>query len=286
MTDCIVNGRLVAADEASIPIQDRGFRYGDGVFETVAVHLGVPYRYDWHVERLQRGLRAIKISFDVSEIKDYCRQLIHQNKLNHGLLRIQVTRGIGSRGYLPDPTHPQARANFVIETAPMPIMPDKAVNLWQSSYAKVSDTSLPVQYKLCQGLNSTLARIEAQEKNCFDALLLNDKGHLCETSSGNLFWLQEGRLYTPSLECGVLEGVARHAVMQLSPYPVVEVKTGIAALKEAEAVFITNVLWKSIAVEALLPQRMRWHSDEAAQNIRQMLNDDRESYCTKHQSQW
>jgi len=286
MTDCIINGHLVATEEATISIQDRGFRYGDGVFETIAVQSGVPYHFDWHLSRLERGLHAIKIAFDTSILKEHCRQLLHQNKVGNGLLRIQVTRGIGSRGYLPDPAHPHAGPSFVIETNPVPIMPDKAVTLWHSSYCKIAENALPVQYKLCQGLNSTLARIEAQEQHCFDALLLNHKEQLCETSSGNLFWLKDGTLHTPSLACGALEGIARRAVIQLSPYPVVETVAGIEALKGADAVFITNIVWKALAVEGLQPHKMRWQSDETARNIRQLLTDERESYCKQQGPEW
>lgn len=286
MSDCIINGRLAAASDASISIQDRGFRYGDGVFETIAIHDGVPYQFDWHISRLSRGLESVKIPFDTSILRDYCRQLLRQNKLSSGMLRIQVTRGIGSKGYLPDPTHPQAGSSFVIETSPLPIMPDKPVTLWKSNYTKVSPASLPVQFKICQGLNSTLARIEADEHGCFDALLFNDRGHICETSSGNIFWLLGGRLFTPSLACGVLEGVARAAVLRLSPYPVTEIEADIEALGNAEAVFITNAVWKALGVAELQPVSLSWSNDDIAKSIRQLLNDDREKFCAAHKSEW
>ena len=192
MTYSIVNGRLVDAAEAVISIEDRGFRYGDGVFETIAVHGGVPYQFEWHMARLASGLQAVKISFPTESLRDHCRQLLKKNALADGILRIQVTRGAGSRGYLPE----TADATFAMETMALPPLPPKPVSLWQSTYRKISEHALPVRYKLCQGLNSTLARMEAAEHHCFDALLLNERGHPCETSSANLFWFKNATLYT------------------------------------------------------------------------------------------
>ena len=160
MTYFIVNGQLVAAEQATVSAQDRGFRFGDGLFETIAIYSGVPYQFDWHMQRLAEGLQAIKIAFDIKCLKDFSRQLIRKNKVDNGILRIQITRGIGSKGYLPDPSHSRAGAALVIETSPLPTITDKPIGLWQSTYTKISPRALPVKYKLCQGLNSTLARLE------------------------------------------------------------------------------------------------------------------------------
>ena len=269
-----------------VSVQDRGFRYGDGVFETLAVQSGVPYQFDWHLRRLVDGLRAIKIECQINAIYEDCKRLLKKNHLQNGLLRIQVTRGIGSIGYLPDRSHPQAGPTVVIETAPLPEAPTEAVSLWHSHYAKISLQSLPVQYKLAQGLNSTLARLEAHENHCFEALLLNVQGQLCETSSGNLFWVKDHKLYTPALSCGLLEGATRAAILRLSPYRVEEVEAGIEALAEAEAVFITNVIWHAIAVSRLLPEGYHWNSDTVAQEFRARLAEDCTHYCQAHRGEW
>jgi len=286
MTYCIINNHLVPTENALISVEDRGFRYGDGVFETIAVHKGVPYQFDWHMARLIGGLGAIKIAFDVSSIKDLCRQLVAKNGVKSGILRIQVTRGIGSRGYLPDPAHPKADASFVIETSPMPAISREPVALWQSHYQKISARALPVQYKLCQGLNSTLARLEAAENHCADALLINEHEQLCETSSGNIFWLKNEKLYTPSLDCGVLAGSTRAALLRLSPCPVVETDAGIDALAGAEAVFITNVVWGALAVGALFPQNIKWNSAGIAGKFHGLILADRDTYSDEQSGEW
>jgi len=283
MDYCIVNGRIVTAAEALISVQDRGFRYGDGAFETIAVQGGVPCHFEWHMARLATGLSAIKIAFDVENLRSHCRQLLKQNKGDDGILRIQVTRGIGSRGYWPNEGIAPA---FVIETADMPIIPQTPGALIISEYAKISPRALPVRYKLCQGTNSTLAWLEAAENNCFDALLLNEQGQICETSSGNIFWFADEVLYTPALSCGVLDGATRAAVLRLSPYPVREVEAEIEAITQAEAVFITNSVWKALAIGRLRPVEKFWDSAAIAAEFRELLEKDRDDYCRENGVHW
>jgi branched-subunit amino acid aminotransferase/4-amino-4-deoxychorismate lyase len=286
MADVIVNGRSIAQELAAVSILDRGFRFGDGVFETIAVHDGVPYQFEWHIERMAQGLAAIKIAFDTSILKNHTRTLLAANQLTDGIVRIQVTRGIGSKGYLPDSTAPNAGPCYVLETRAMPAIGNEPVALWQSTYTKPSPKSLPVQFKLCQGLNSTLARMEAKENECADALLSNEQKHLCETSSGNLFWLKDKILYTPSLACGVLDGSMRSVIMRLSPWKVQEVEATAGQMTRADAVMISNVVWKVLPVGALKPQGIHWPSEAAAGQLLELINADIAQYTQKHLAGW
>ncbi len=286
MAHIILNDRLVQAENASISIHDRGFRFGDGVFETIAVHGGVPYRFEWHMERLKSGLEAIRIQFDWRNLHDQCRTLLVADGMEEGLLRIQVTRGIGSRGYMPDSTHPEAGASCVIETATMPVISKEPVALWLSSLRKISPDALPVRYKLCQGLNSTLARLEAADHHCADALLLNMHEHICETSSGNLFWRKEGQFFTPQLSCGVLEGSTRAAIMALFPGEVTEVVAGVDALAGADTVFVTNVVYKALPVGRLMPTGLGWDSVRGTSEMEARLRQDIADYTRAHKGEW
>lgn len=254
-------------------MHDRGFRYGDGVFETVAVHGGAPFRLGWHLKRLARGLDAVRIAFSVHGLEKECAALIAANKTKDGLLRIQVTRGAGGRGTLPDK---KTKPTCVIETLPLPEIPKKPVTLWLSSYRRIAPSALPVRYKLCQGLNATLARLEADDHGCFEALMLNARGEICETSSANIFWLKGGTLYTPSLSCGALEGSMRALVMKLSPYKVKQVRAGLKTLAAADAVFLTNAAWGAVAVAGLKPQNRRWNSAGTVKTLNALIKRNRE----------
>jgi branched-subunit amino acid aminotransferase/4-amino-4-deoxychorismate lyase len=278
----LLNNRLVPENEACVPVSDRGFKYGDGVFETLAVHGSVPYRFEWHMARLKKGLQVVRIQCDVGPLREQCRQLLKKNALKDGVLRIQVTRGTGGKGYLPA----QTQATTVIQTAPMPDIPAAPVSLWLSSYRKIPPQALPVQYKLTQGMNSTLARMEADDNGCFEALILNQDGHIAETSAGNIFWLKDKILYTPALACGVLEGSTRATIMELATCKVREAEMGIEVLASASAVFITNTLWKALPVRELVPDGQRWQSEEASRVFRDLLIQDVERYRRTHGAAW
>ena len=117
MSFVYLNHTLLAADQAVVSVQDRGFKYGDGVYETIGVHGDVPYQFELHIERLASALKAIRIDFDTTGLKDQCRQLLHKNQCENGILRIQITRGSGSRGFLP---FQSSAPTVFIETLPMP----------------------------------------------------------------------------------------------------------------------------------------------------------------------
>ncbi len=271
MTYAIFNHKLIKSEEICISPQDRGFRYGDGVFDALIVSNGRIYQFNWHIERLASGLQAIKINFDVAELKPLCEHLLQTNNVKEGLLRIQITRGISGRGYLPNE---KATPTLLIETMAMPVIDKSPISLWQSKYSKISSKALPMKFKLCQGLNSTLARMEAAENNCFDALMLNENNEICETSSANIFWLKNGELYTPSLACGVLEGSIRAAIIRLWQGKLHEVTENIETLKTAQAVFITNVAWKVIAVSELKFLNVQWKSDAIVAKMLDLLGND------------
>lgn len=284
MTIIMLNGQPVTPEQAMVSVQDRGFRYGDGVFETIAIHKGVPYQFAWHMKRMERGLAAARINCDPGIFAKQCRQIISANKPEDGVLRIQVTRGVGSRGYLPDPNKPQVTS--VIETMPLPAIPTQPVTLWLSGYERISERALPAGSKFCQGLNSTLARMDAQDNDCFDALQLNHSQQISETSSANIFWLKDGTLFTPSLECGAFDGSTRAALIRLSPYPVVEVAAGIDELSHAQGVFISNSVWKALAVKALQPGGMRWDSQNLAAEFNTLLLADRDAHSQSQAKDW
>jgi len=270
MNYVIFNGKLTEECDVYISPNDRGFRYGDGVFETVLIHGGRPYNWDFHWKRLSEGLAAVRMNLDISVLPSLCSELLLANNFNAGLLRIQITRGVGGRGYLPERTIPPT---LLIETMVLPAPPN-AITLWLSNYAKISPKALPVNYKICQGMNSTLARIEAAENNCFDGLMLNEAGQICETSSANIFWLKDGVLYTPTLSCGVLDGSIRNVIIRLSPYPIQEIAAGVEELRNAESVFITNTAHKIVSIRELKPLGISFNSNDLAKQMLHLLDTD------------
>src|SRR5208282_1877466 len=98
-----LNGQFVPAAQAVVPINDRGFMYGDGLFETMRVRGGRPFRMAQHLERMTRGADFLKIKcpFTPGELHDFAGRLIEQNRMPEAILRLTLTRGPGERGYAP-----------------------------------------------------------------------------------------------------------------------------------------------------------------------------------------
>jgi branched-chain amino acid aminotransferase len=266
-----LKGSFVPKAKALVSVAERGFRFGDGVFETIRVHNGISYQLKLHLARLKESLILTKINFDLSDLPQITSELITRNQLKDGFLRISISRGIGSRGYLPDV---KDAPTIVIETIDqIPAILAK-VDLWVSSYNKIPGQCLPSSAKTMQGLNQTLARMEADENNCFESLLLSASGHICEGSSSNIFWFSENTLYTPSLTNGILPGTIRDAVIRLSPYKIVESDFILDDLRNAEEVFLTNSAWLVVGVKSLSPAGFKWENEHATARIKNLILQD------------
>ena len=274
-----VQDRFVDDADAMVSVRERGFRFGDGVFETIAVYGGVPYQWDVHMTRLQQGCEVLALRVPSSEFRHLCAELIETNSITDGFLRLSVSRGVGGQGYLPDAG---AGPTVVVETIVRSDVPSEPIRLWLSQWKRPSSEVLPVGVKLMQGLNSTLARQEAIANGCFEALQLNGDGEICEGSSSNVFWLKNGCLYTPKVACGLVAGTTRAAVIRLSSWGVEEGRFLLDDIRDAEAVFVTNVNWQVLAVECLEPQGWAWESSEVAEQVRVLLGRDINVYVKQY----
>lgn len=276
MEHVYLNGQYVTRDQALVPVEDRGLRFGDGVFETIYVRDGVMYLWDRHLRRLLEGLDALQIRFENSNLKEAALGLLLRNKIEECLLRITVTRGIGSRGYLPYPDLMGHDPTVIIETiaySPPPLeeLDRLELTLTISSYEKTSPKSLPTRYKLMQGMNSILARIEAERQGAFDALMLSREGMVSETSAANIFWCIGKTLFTPSLDSGCLAGTMRERIMELSEYRVSQDKFKLRHLLKADAVFLCNSAFLVLPVARLAGYSTTWIASHKLAKIYRML---------------
>lgn len=229
-----LNGQFVPEDRAVVSVFDRGFLYGDGLFETMRVANGQPFRWAQHLARLQQGAEFLKIKlpFAPAELRRFADRLIAQNRLPNSLLRLTVSRGVGARGYSPKNAD---QPTCVMTLHPLPETPG-----WSSSFSLSGDTlkrglqpaepprwklitstlRLPAgdplaQFKTANKLWQVLARAEADAAGADEALLLNTAGHVAEATSANVFWVEGHAVCTPPLAAGILPGVTRAAVMEL-----------------------------------------------------------------------
>lgn len=253
-----LNGEFVPADKARVPVTDRGFRFGDGVFETIRLEQGRPYQWQLHLARLQAGLAALRITAPAIDWRRVADELIQRNAATQGFLRLTVTRGSGSKGYVPDAG---IVPFWVMEYLPPALETTSPCKLWVSSIQRSPLSVLPTNSKLNHGIGSTLALLDARDNGGDEALMLSSSGKLCEAASANLFWVKDGTLYTPALSTGCLDGTTRAAVLRLAPLPTQEVVAEIDALATADAVFLTNTRAGIWPVSTLIPEG--WEYDAA-----------------------
>jgi branched-subunit amino acid aminotransferase/4-amino-4-deoxychorismate lyase len=218
-----LNNNLIGRNEAKISIHDRGFKFGDGLFTTIALIKGVPLFWDLHLNRIKLGLAALKIDAKINDLHDKIKLLVEKNLNYDGIVRIIITRGEGSRGYTPTN---QSEANILIEMENNPpaiinIIEDdrflnKPINLHVSEWRKIPPECLPTEFKIMQGINPTLARIDAIGGKYDDALMLSYDGFVSEVAASNIFWFDKTELCTPPLKTGCLNGVMRQKIMQIT----------------------------------------------------------------------
>lgn len=280
-----VNGDIVPAANAMLPVADRGLRFGDGVFETLQIHNGVPYQWEAHSERLTAGLAAIRIPPLNVDLQHHVRLLLQRNQAQSGSLRISVTRGVGSHGYLPYPATPSP--NWVIEYLPARPLPDAAFTLYVSNHQRIGLVSLPMGMKLAQGLGSTLALMEAADYGCDEALQLSTAGVICAAASANIFWVKGRSVFTPALSTGCLAGTTRARLMTLSPHPVHESLEDLSTLESAEAVFLTNSRLGVWPVSRIEPVGIAYNTAHPiTQELSQLIQRDMELYSEYNQLYW
>jgi branched-chain amino acid aminotransferase len=237
------NGQHIPEERALVSIFDRSFLYGDGLFETIRICQGKPFRWSQHIERLRRGAAFLKIQapLPTEELQKHVQELVRRNAMPESVLRITLSRGIGHRGYSPaGADHP----NLVMSLHPAPAPDPRHLPQWRLmiSSLRVAANDPVAHHKTCNKLHQVLARAEADSQGADEALLLNTDGEVVEAASGNLFWIGDGVVHTPPLASGVLPGITREVVMEVcqsSGLACCEDRTRVSALHQAEAVFLT-----------------------------------------------
>lgn len=229
---------IPTASPPVIPIDDRGLLLGDGLFETVLFMAGEPVLWAAHAARLTRGCQALGLPTpDEGRLLGEARRAVADRRLGRAraAVRLTWTAGSGGRGLIrPDPILPRLAASAA--ASPRPEGPATVVvaSIRRNARSPIS------RLKTLSYLDNVLARREAEAAGADEALMLNTAGHVACASAANLFWIVDGRLYTPSLSCGVLDGVLRAEVMRSAP--VLEVRATFDGLMQAEAAFLTNSL--------------------------------------------
>ena len=222
-----IGGQIVDSDAACVSVFDRGFLYGDSVFEVFRTYAGVPFAEKEHLERLRRSADRLMIPMPVSI--DTLSSELHATLEAAGdgewYVRVVVTRGIGPLTYDPSTASSPLR---VIIVAPVSLPPAEhyergvAVALMRAS--RPTDDERASGAKASNYLANLLAVHEAKQEGAQEALVLGDRGQILEGASSNLFIVKDGKVRTPEPQPGVLVGITRATVLAAAAVEGIEVE--------------------------------------------------------------
>ncbi len=216
-----LDGELLPLSEAKISVFDHGLLYGDGVFEGIRSYNGKIFRCQKHVQRLYDSARAIRLTIPMTpdEVTQAMYDTLAANGLadGDGYIRLVVTRGVGTLGLSILKT--ACPSVFIIadqiELYP-PELYEKGMSVITVSTIRNHPNALSPRIKSLNYLNNILAKIEGQDADAPEAIMLNHEGLVAECTGDNLFIARDGRLQTPPTSAGILEGVTREAVIELA----------------------------------------------------------------------
>lgn len=246
---CYLNGKFLPLANASVPVLDRGFIFGDGVYEVIPVFSGHTFRLTEHLQRLANSLQAVHIKnpHSLQGWSDLIHQLISKNEAGHQSIYLQVTRGVAPRDHsFPDEIKPTVfiMSNSLPDTSL--VRPVSAIVLedprWNSCHIKA--TSL---------LPNVLLRQQARVMGAYEAILVR-AGKLTEGAASNVFVVSDGVIRTPPKSQELLPGITRDLVVELlheHQIPCQEVKITESELRDADEIWLTSSTKEIVPVTQL-----------------------------------
>lgn len=242
----LFNDNFFASDEALIKASNRGFKFGDGLFESMRMCNGKLQFAEHHADRLRAGMKALKMDgytlLDEYFLRQKTAELLKKNKFN-GNVRFRLTIYRDGDGlYTPQSN----KIGYLLES----------IQLEQTSYELnqkgliidvYDEITKPINklsgFKTCNALVYVMAGLYQKQHRLDEAMILNQNGFLCESTSSNLFVVYQQQIYTPALSEGCVAGVMRSVVLQLAKthnLSLIEAQISPEILNEAEEVFVTN----------------------------------------------
>jgi len=229
-----IDGDFYAKEDAKISVYDHGLLYGDGVFEGIRIYNGSIFRLKEHIKRLYLSAGAILLDIGMTpdEMATAVQQTVLANEKQDGYIRLVVTRGVGNLGLNPFTCK---KASVIIIVDDIQLYPEEhyenGISIITSSVRRIPPDSLDPRIKSLNYLNNILAKTEAIQAGCLEALMLNQQGYVAECTGDNIFYIKDGTLYTPASSQGALQGITRAVVIEAAE------KTGIVFQEAATTTY-------------------------------------------------
>jgi branched-chain amino acid aminotransferase len=241
-----INGKLFDKPDAKVSVYDHGLLYGDGVFEGIRVYAGKVFKLREHIDRLYDSARAIwlEISMPREQMIEATIDTVKANNKIDGYIRLIVTRGAGSLGLDPRKCE-KPQVIIIVDDISMypPKLYEEGMEIITASTIRNHPGALNARIKSLNYLNNILAKIEAIQAGCLEAIMLNHNGEVAECTGDNLFVVKHGTLRTPPIHAGILEGITRNTVLDLARaanIPTEEITLSRHDVYTADELFLTG----------------------------------------------
>ncbi|OAB43465.1 aminotransferase class IV [Paenibacillus antarcticus] len=262
MTFIGVNYDIVDAKDAKVSVMDHGFLYGMGLFETFRTYNGVPFLLDKHLKRLSEDCRYLGIPYeiDLESTAAWIATVMKANSLEEAYIRYTVSAGEDVLGL---PTEDYNCPNHFLIVKELPKMPSELYRDGkglQRLHTRRNTPEGPIRFKSLHYMNNILAKRElmtypATIRYSSEGIMLNGQGFVAEGVVSNLFFVRQGSLYTPHLDTGILPGITREIVMELSLDIGLRCEEGWYTwddLTNAEEIWMTSSIQELVPVTTLL----------------------------------
>ena len=215
-----INGKFYDKQNAKVSVFDHGLLYGDGVFEGIRSYNCRVFKLNEHIDRLFESAQSImlKISLTKEQLIKAVIATLRANKLDNAYIRLVVTRGVGDLGL--DPRKCNQGPTVIIIADKIALYPQEFYRLGLAIVTVPTVRNLPEalnpQIKSLNYLNNILAKIEAANAGCDEAIMLDSLGYVAECTGDNIFVVKNGHLYTPPQCMGTLRGITRDSILEIA----------------------------------------------------------------------
>ena len=213
-----IDGKYYSERDAKISVFDHGLLYGDGIFEGIRAYNGRVFKLKEHIDRLFYSAKAIMLTIPISHraVMEAVVETCRRNKIRDGYIRLLVTRGVGTLGLNPNRCK---RPSVVVIADKIQLYPEEyyrdGLSIITVPTVRNLHSALNPAIKSLNYLNNILAKIEATNGGCEEAIMLNAEGFVAECTGDNVFIVKGNQLLTPPLSAGALYGITRAVVMEL-----------------------------------------------------------------------
>ncbi|MEB1806564.1 MAG: D-amino-acid transaminase [Bacillaceae bacterium] len=247
----LYQNRIIPKNELHIDMDDRGYNFGDGIYEVVRVYNGIPFAMDEHLDRLQRSASELDMSvpYSMETIEQLVYDLIQKNDINSGMIYFQLTRGIQPRNHLYSRDIEPVLSGFSKPLETNIEWQQNGIDTWMTKDIRW----LRCDIKTINLLGNIMAKREASDNNCHEALQ-HREGLVTEGSSSNLFIVKDDVIYTHPSTNLILNGITRRITIRLAHQIEATIKEEaftLEELKQADEVFITSTTMEVTPVRSI-----------------------------------